>query len=127
MYSVSFVIGGVAQVLDFTSTATNTNCTDIWQATITVVASGGTVNYKYVAVISGSTPLATAYGSSNTLVVDTNGGANMAWDVYVMDAGCFITKPQTIVLVQSSYCFGSSNAVSEFNRNVYHYSNSYRI
>jgi hypothetical protein len=25
----------------------------------------------------------------------------MAWDVYVMDAGCFITKPQTIVLVQS--------------------------
>jgi hypothetical protein len=38
-------------------------------ATITVVASG-TVNYKYVAVISGSTPLATAYGSS-TLVVDT--------------------------------------------------------
>jgi hypothetical protein len=40
----------------------------------------------------------TAYGS-NTLVVDTNGGANMAWDVYVMDAnGCFITKSQTIVL-----------------------------
>ncbi|WP_339919617.1 T9SS type B sorting domain-containing protein [uncultured Flavobacterium sp.] len=96
---VPFVIGGVAQVLDFTSTATNTNCsTDM--ATITVVASGGTVNYKYVAVIAGSTvPAASAYGSSNTLVVDTNGGANMAWDVYVMDAnGCFITKPQNIVL-----------------------------
>jgi hypothetical protein len=70
-------------------------------ATITVVASGGTVNYKYVAVIAGSTAPATAYGSSNTLVVDTNGGANMAWDVYVMDAnGCFITKPQTIVFTQ---------------------------
>jgi hypothetical protein len=27
-------------------------------ATITVVASGGTVNYKYVAVIAGSTPAA---------------------------------------------------------------------
>jgi hypothetical protein len=67
-------------------------------ATITVVASGGTVNYKYVAVIGFNTATATAYGSSNTLVVDTNGGANMAWDVYVMDANeCFITKPQTIV------------------------------
>jgi hypothetical protein len=56
-------------------------------------------------LIAGSTPpLATAYGSSNTLVVDTNGGANMAWDVYVMDANeCFITKPQTIVRSTSVY------------------------
>jgi hypothetical protein len=66
-------------------------------STITVVA-GGTVNYKYVAVFRFNTA-SNAYGSSNTLVVDTNGGNWYLWDVYVMDAkGCFITKPQTIVL-----------------------------
>jgi hypothetical protein len=82
---------------------------------------GGTVNYKYVAVIAGSA--ATAYGSSNTLVVDTNGGANMAWDVYVMDAnGCSLLNHKPLFRCKSSYYFGSSNAVSESNRNVYHYS-----
>ncbi len=97
--TVNMTITQPAAALDFTSTATNTNCsTDM--ATITVVASGGTLNYKYVALVApSSAPLATAYGTSNTLVVDTNGGANMLWDVYVMDAnGCLITKPQTIVL-----------------------------
>ncbi|MFV8351881.1 T9SS type B sorting domain-containing protein [Flavobacterium sp. XS2P14] len=96
--TVNFTINQPAAALDFNSTATNTYCTTD-TATITVVASGGTLNYKYAAVIAGSTPLATDYGSSNTLVVDTNGGANMVWDVYVMDAnGCSINKPQTIVL-----------------------------
>ncbi|MFV8333189.1 T9SS type B sorting domain-containing protein [Flavobacterium sp. GSP14] len=94
--TVNVTINQPAAALDFNSTATNTYCTTD-MATIIVVASGGTLNYKYAAVIAGSTPLATDCGSSNTLVVDTNGGANMVWDVYVMDAkGCFITKPQTI-------------------------------
>jgi hypothetical protein len=78
-------------------------------ATITVVASGGTVNYKYVAVTGSAT---TAYGSSNTLVVDTNGGANMAWDVYVMDAnGCSLLNHKPLFRCKSSYYFGSNNAV----------------
>lgn len=97
--TVNITISEPTAALDFTSTATNTNCnTDV--ATITVVASGGTLNYNYIAVIAGSTPpIATAYSNSNTLVVDTNAGANMAWDVYVMDAnGCTITKLQTIAL-----------------------------
>ncbi|MFV8357101.1 T9SS type B sorting domain-containing protein [Flavobacterium sp. XS1P32] len=96
--TVNVTINQPAAALDFNSTATNTYCTTD-TATIIVVASGGTLNYKYAAVIAGSTPLATDYGSSNTLVVDTNGGTNMLWDVYVMDAkGCSINKPQTIAL-----------------------------
>ena len=85
--------------LDFTATATNINCNND-NATITVVATGGTPTYKYAVLQSpSSAPTLTAYGLSNLLTVDTNGGANMVWDVYVVDAnGCPINKPQTIVL-----------------------------
>jgi hypothetical protein len=71
---ISFVIGRLAKFL----------ISPVRQRTLIVPIYGRQLlrlwllvelNYKYVAVIAGSTPLATAYGSSNTLVVDTNGGA----------------------------------------------------
>jgi large repetitive protein len=88
-----------AAALDFTATATKINCNND-NATITVLATGGTPTYKYAVLQNpSSAPALTAYGLSNLLTVDTNGGANMVWDVYVMDAnGCPINKPQTIVL-----------------------------
>ncbi|MGL2992981.1 T9SS type B sorting domain-containing protein [Flavobacterium sp. TSSA_36] len=88
-----------AAALDFTATATKINCNND-NATITVLATGGTPTYKYAVLQSpSSAPALTAYGLSNLLTVDTNGGTNMVWDVYVVDAnGCPLDKPQTIVL-----------------------------
>jgi gliding motility-associated-like protein len=94
--TASITISQPVSVLDFTATTTNINCNND-NATITVTATGGTLNYKYSAVIAGGTP--TVFSTSNLITVDTNTGANMAWDVYVTDAnGCSISKPQTIVL-----------------------------
>ncbi|CAH0337479.1 hypothetical protein FVB9288_03242 [Flavobacterium sp. CECT 9288] len=96
---VPFTIAGVAQVLDFNSTATNINCNND-EAIITVTATGGTLDYKYaVALATAPAPAVTAYGLSNTLTVDTNNGTNMNWIVYVLDGnGCPINKPQTILV-----------------------------
>ena len=85
---VLFTIAGIADDLDFSTTATNINC-DVDTATITVSASGGTLNYQYAVVAVGGTPAPTAFGLSDQLTVDTSSGANMQWDVYVRDAnGC---------------------------------------
>ncbi|MFH6970007.1 T9SS type B sorting domain-containing protein [Flavobacterium petrolei] len=96
---VSFVIADIVTVLDFTTVPTNINC-NVDTATITVTPVGGTPNYKYaVALATAPAPLVSAYSLSNTLVVDTNNGADVNWFVYVMDAnGCSINKPQTILL-----------------------------
>ncbi len=85
--------------LDFSTTATNINCNND-TATITVAAIDGTPTYKYVVLQSpSSAPALTAYGLSNQLTVDTNGGTNMVWDVYVMDAnGCIDSDSVTIIL-----------------------------
>lgn len=86
--TANVTISQPAAALDFTTTATNSNCNND-EATITVTATGGTPVYKYAVVPVGGTPAATAYGLSNLLTVDTSGGTNMVWDVYVMDAnGC---------------------------------------
>ncbi|RYJ53300.1 T9SS type B sorting domain-containing protein [Flavobacterium petrolei] len=97
--SADVTISQPVLALDFTATATNINCNND-EATITVLATGGTPTYKYAVLQSpSSAPASTAFGLSNLLTVDTNSGANMVWDVYVMDAnGCSIDKPQTINL-----------------------------
>ena len=95
---IDFPVTEPALALDFNSSATNTNCTTD-EATITVTASGGTLNYKYaVALATAGVPPSTAFSLSKTLTVDTNNGTDMNWIVYVMDAnGCSIDKPQTIL------------------------------
>lgn len=95
--TANVTISQPAAALDFTTTATNINCNND-EATITVTATGGTQTYKYAVVPTTATaPVATAYGLSNLLTVDTNGGTNMVWDVYVMDAnGCVTPKTVTI-------------------------------
>ncbi|WP_374174434.1 T9SS type B sorting domain-containing protein [Flavobacterium tructae] len=82
--------------LDFTSTATNTNCNNK-TAQITITATGGTPAYRYAAVVSLS-PAPTVFGTNNVITVDTNNGANRNWDIYVQDLnGCPVMKSQTIV------------------------------
>ncbi len=87
--TATVTISQPAAALDFSTTATKINCNND-NATITVSATGGTPTYKYVVVpTTAAAPVPTAYGLSNQLTVDTNSGANMVWDVYVMDAnGC---------------------------------------
>lgn len=83
-------------VLDFTSTATNTNCNNK-TAQITITATGGTPAYRYAAVVSLSAA-PTVFGTNNVITVDTNNGANRNWDIYVQDLnGCPVMKTQTIV------------------------------
>ncbi|GAA3628417.1 T9SS type B sorting domain-containing protein [Flavivirga jejuensis] len=84
--------------LDLTATATNIFCTnDNSQITITEV--GGTPNYTYAAVISGTGPPAlAAYGNSNIINVNTNSGTDLVWDVYVRDANdCAEFETVTII------------------------------
>ncbi|MDR7369844.1 T9SS type B sorting domain-containing protein [Flavobacterium aquidurense] len=85
--ATNVVINEPANPLTFTTTKTNINCNDK-EATITVNASGGTLNYEYAAVPSGTgTP--TTFGGSKDLVVDTVNGTVLSWDVYVKDQkGC---------------------------------------
>lgn len=96
--TASITIDQPTQALDISATGTNVNCNrDV--STITAIASGGTPNYKYAAVISGSpAPAAVAYGNSNVFTVDTNSAANLVWDVYVKDAnGCIDFTTITII------------------------------
>ncbi|WP_165688827.1 T9SS type B sorting domain-containing protein [Flavobacterium sp. A45] len=94
----NFVVSQPALALDFNTTATNINCNND-NATITVAAFGGTADYKYAVVpTTAIAPVVSAYGLGNLLTVDTNSGANMTWDVYVMDAnGCVTFKSVTIL------------------------------
>ncbi|TRX01680.1 T9SS type B sorting domain-containing protein [Flavobacterium gawalongense] len=69
--------------------ATNVHCNN-YNSQITVTASGGTPNYTYAAVISGAA--APTYSNSNIIIVDTNSGANLSWDVYVKDANGCVTN-----------------------------------
>nr|WP_315141126.1 T9SS type B sorting domain-containing protein [uncultured Flavobacterium sp.] len=96
--TANVTISQPAAALDFNATATNINCNND-EATITVTATGGTIDYKYAVVpTTAAAPAPTAYGLSNQLSVDTNSGANMVWDVYVMDVnGCVTFKPVTIL------------------------------
>ncbi|MES2575912.1 MAG: SprB repeat-containing protein, partial [Bacteroidota bacterium] len=74
------------------SVATNVNCNND-NSQITVTATGGTPNYSYAAVVSGSAaPIVSAYNTSNIVTVDTNSAANLVWDVYVKDANDCIAK-----------------------------------
>ncbi len=83
-------------ILDFTSTATNTNCNNK-TAQITITATGGTPAYRYAAVVALSAA-PTVFGTNNVITVDTNNGANRNWDIYVQDLnGCPVMKTQTIV------------------------------
>ncbi|MDR6845142.1 T9SS type B sorting domain-containing protein, partial [Flavobacterium granuli] len=93
----NFTISQPAAVLDFTAVATNINC-DVKTSLITVTATGGTVSYSYAAVPTG-TGAPTAYSADNRLLVDTNNGTVMGWDVYVKDRnGCSLSKLKTILL-----------------------------
>ncbi|GAA3604313.1 hypothetical protein GCM10022396_21940 [Flavivirga amylovorans] len=87
--NATVVVGEPANPLSFTATATNVFCSND-NSQITVTAIGGTGPYTYAAVVSGAAaPLPAAYGINNVLTVDTNSGADLAWDVYVLDAnGC---------------------------------------
>ncbi|QQY81726.1 T9SS type B sorting domain-containing protein [Tamlana sp. s12] len=77
------------------ATGTNVFCDDD-SSQITVVASGGTPNYGYAAVISGSTA-PTTFGTSDVVTVDTNSGTNLVWDVYVEDNnGCTVMTTVTL-------------------------------
>ncbi|TNJ46386.1 T9SS type B sorting domain-containing protein [Tamlana fucoidanivorans] len=95
----SVTIDEPTNAVSATATATNVHCNN-FESQITVTASGGTPNYTYAAVISGSSaPTAFDYGSSNVITVDTNNGANLVWDVYVKDAnGCTEPTPTTVTI-----------------------------
>ncbi|KAF2506405.1 beta strand repeat-containing protein, partial [Flavobacterium foetidum] len=67
----------------------------------TVTAAGGTPNYSYAFAQSPSTAPTSAYNGSNVLTVDTNSGANLAWDVYVRDANGCTAKSTVNVIVDS--------------------------
>ncbi|MDO6761547.1 T9SS type B sorting domain-containing protein [Tamlana sp. 2_MG-2023] len=86
--SASITIGGPTSALTIDSaTGTNVFCTDD-TSKITVVASGGTPNYGYAAVVNGATA-PTTFGTNDVVTVDTNSNANLVWDVYVEDQnGC---------------------------------------
>ncbi|WP_136480938.1 T9SS type B sorting domain-containing protein [Cognatitamlana onchidii] len=85
------------------ATGTHVHCNND-MALITVNASGGTPNYSYAAVISGSpSPAAGDFISNNVLSVDTNSGTNLVWDVYVMDANsCGVGTPTTVTLINDA-------------------------
>ncbi|WP_035652566.1 T9SS type B sorting domain-containing protein, partial [Flavobacterium sp. ASV13] len=92
----NFIVNQPAAALNFTMAATNITCNNK-NATITVTATGGTPAYSYAAVASG-TAAPTVYSTDNKIVVDTNNGTVLAWDVYVKDFnGCTtLVKTQNI-------------------------------
>ncbi|PRZ26214.1 T9SS type B sorting domain-containing protein [Flavobacterium granuli] len=68
------------------------------ESEITVTVSGGTTNYSYAVLKSGdlSTPVYVA--NKSVLTVDTNGGIDKYWVVYVKDVnGCTTTKTVEIL------------------------------
>jgi gliding motility-associated-like protein len=93
----NFLVNQPAAALNFTMTATNITCNEK-NATITVTATGGTPAYSYAAVVNGAAA-PTAFSTDNKIVVDTNNGTRLAWDVYVKDFnGCTtLVKTQNIL------------------------------
>ena len=77
------VVSEPTELTIISATATNVFCSE-YNSKITVVASGGTLNYTYAAVIKGAT--APIIFGANPIVVDTNNGNVLLWDVYVKDA-----------------------------------------
>ncbi|MEN2414582.1 T9SS type B sorting domain-containing protein [Flavobacterium mesophilum] len=89
----NFIVNQPVAPLNFTMTATNITCNNK-NATITVTATGGTPAYGYAAVANG-TAAPTAFSSDSKIVVDTNNGTVLAWDVYVKDLNGCTTLVQT--------------------------------
>ncbi|WP_348825618.1 SprB repeat-containing protein, partial [Flavobacterium aestuarii] len=92
--SVSYTVNLTqpAAALSITSAAgTNVNCNND-NSSITVNATGGTTNYSYAFAKSPSTVPTSAYVTGSVLIVDTNSGADLIWDVYVKDANDCIAK-----------------------------------
>ena len=112
---------GQPSALTLTSTSINANCNT--GAQVSVTAAGGTPNYKYAFVVSGTTPTATDYTNSNTAVLDQ--AVSLNWDAYVLDSkGCetFIPiviavdpLPTAITAVVASQC---PSATGEFTFTV---------
>ncbi|SNR86953.1 T9SS type B sorting domain-containing protein, partial [Flavobacterium sp. ov086] len=95
---VDFEIKQPSAALAFTTVATNISCNNK-NATITVTVTGGTPSYGYAAVVAGK-PAPTTFSADNKIVVDTNNGADMVWDVYVKDLnGCSPVAQQQTILV----------------------------
>ncbi|NMH89987.1 beta strand repeat-containing protein, partial [Flavivirga algicola] len=91
-----------ANPLTFTSSSTNVFCSND-ESQITVTASDGTPGYRYAAVVTGNpAPAVGAYGSSNIVTVDTNSGADLVWDVYVMDANDCVTMNTVTITSDAS-------------------------
>ncbi|MRX69311.1 T9SS type B sorting domain-containing protein, partial [Flavobacterium resistens] len=89
----NFIVNQPAAALNFTMAATNITCNNK-NATITVTATGGTPAYSYAAVAHlAAAP--TVYSTDNKIVVDTNNGTVLAWDVYVKDFNGCATLVQT--------------------------------
>ncbi|MNQ35957.1 hypothetical protein D3C85_494640 [compost metagenome] len=93
----NFLVNQPAAALNFAMSATNITCNEK-NATITVTATGGTPAYSYAAVVSGAAA-PTTFSTDNKIVVDTNNGTRLAWDVYVKDFnGCTtLVKTQNIL------------------------------
>ncbi|WP_345005402.1 T9SS type B sorting domain-containing protein [Snuella lapsa] len=91
----TITISEPANPVSLTATTTNVHCNED-NSQITVTPSGGTPNYTYAAVITGTTA-PTTYNGSNVITVDTNSATNLVWDVYVKDAnGCTAMTSVTI-------------------------------
>ncbi|WP_163396225.1 SprB repeat-containing protein, partial [Flavobacterium limi] len=96
---------------------TNINCNND-NSQITVTATGGTPAYTYAYATNPSTVPATAYASGSVFTIDTNSGANLAWDIYVKDANGCIAKRRvdiatdnapTVTATVSNQCTGSGS------------------
>jgi gliding motility-associated-like protein len=99
--TASIVIAEPAVGLTIASaTATNVSCNDD-NSLITVTANGGTPNYTYAYAKNPSVAPTSTYASSNVLTVDTNSGADVAWDVYVKDTNGCTSKSTVNVLLDA--------------------------
>ncbi|MDO1500468.1 T9SS type B sorting domain-containing protein [Winogradskyella maritima] len=75
------------------SDATNANCND--GAQITITTSGGTGPYEYALGVPGFTPVPSDFNSNNVITIDYALGTN--WDIVVQDAnGCTVRLNETI-------------------------------
>ncbi len=92
---------------------------------ITITATGGTPNYRYAAVLqTDPAPAISDYVTSNVITRNTSNGANLDWQVYVLDANdCSFEFPITITNngaptvttppVVSNQCTATSNFTFE--------------
>ncbi|WP_031453796.1 SprB repeat-containing protein, partial [Flavobacterium chungangense] len=96
---------------------TNVNCNND-NSQITVTATGGTPAYTYAYAINPSAVPTSAYASGSVFTIDTNSGANLAWDIYVKDANGCIAKSKvdiisdntpTVTASVSNQCTGSGS------------------